>query len=63
MNADGDDMPELPSSALALLVAAQQAGDRARRGDWALVLEVRRPLDRVVRGELLLELVVDRQAP
>ena len=63
VNADGDDMPELPSSALALLVAAQQAGERARRGDWALVQEVRRPLDRVVRGELLLELVVDRQAP
>jgi hypothetical protein len=60
---DGDDLPELPTSALALLAPPQQAGDRARRGDWALVEEVRRPADGVVRGELLLELVVDRQAP
>ena len=62
VNADGEDLPELPASALALLGSAQQAGDRARRGDWALVEELRRPLDRVVRGELLLELVVDRNA-
>jgi hypothetical protein len=63
IDADGEDLPELPTSALALLSPAQQAGDRARRGDWALVEEVRRPADGVVRGELLLELVVDRQAP
>ena len=63
IDADGDDLPELPTSALALLSPPQQAGDRARRGDWALVDEVRRPADGVVRGELLLELWVDRQAP
>ena len=63
IDADGDDLPELPTSALALLAPSQQAGDRARRGDWALVEEVRRPEDVVVRGEQLLELVVDRQAP
>ena len=63
IDADGDDLPELPTSALALLAPPQQAGDRARRGDWALVEEVHRPADGVVRGELLLELVVDRQAP
>jgi hypothetical protein len=63
IDADGDDLPELPTSALALLAPSQQAGDRARRGDWALVEEVRRPGDVVVRGEQLLELVVDRQAP
>jgi hypothetical protein len=63
IDADGEDLPELPTSALALLSPAQQAGDHARRGDWALVEEVRRPADGVVRGELLLELVVDRQAP
>ena len=63
IDADGDDLPELPTSALALLAPPQQAGDRARRGDWALVQEVTRPEDFVVRGELLLELVVDRQAP
>jgi len=63
IDADGEDLPELPTSALAVLSPPQQAGDRARRGDWALVEEVRRPEDVVVRGELLLELVVDRQAP
>lgn len=62
VSADGDDLPELPTSALAVLAPGQQAGDRARRGDWALVQEVRRPLAGVVRGELLLELVVDRNA-
>jgi SpoIVB peptidase S55 len=63
IDTDGDDLPELPTSALALLAPPQQAGDRARRGDWALVEEVRRRTDGVVRGDLLLELVVDRQAP
>jgi len=63
VDTDGGDLPELPTSALALLAPPQQAGDRVRRGDWALVEEVRRPEDVVVRGELLLELVVDRQAP
>ena len=62
VNADGEDLPELPTSALAVLGSPQQAGDRARRGDWALVEELRRPLDRVVRGELLLEVMVDRNA-
>ena len=61
--ADGEDMPELPNSALAVLAPPQQAGDRARRGDWALMQESRKPLGEVVRGELLLELVVDHQAP
>ena len=56
-------MPELPNSALAVLAPPQQAGDRARRGDWALMQESRKPLGEVVRGELLLELVVDHQAP
>jgi hypothetical protein len=63
IDSDGDDLPELPTSALALLTPSVQAGDRARRGDWALVEEAHRPTDGVVRGELLLELVVDRQAP
>jgi hypothetical protein len=63
IDSDGDDLPELPTSALALLAPPQQAGDRARRGDWAMVEEVRRSTEGVVRGEQLLELVVDRQAP
>ena len=62
VNADGEDLPELPASALAVVGSAQQAGDRARRGDWALVQELRSPVERVVRGELLLELMVDRNA-
>jgi hypothetical protein len=63
IDSDGDDLPELPTSALALLAPPQQAGDHARRGDWALVEEVRRSVDEVVRGELLLELTVDSLAP
>jgi len=63
VSANGVDLPELPNSALAVLTPTQQAGDRARRGDWALVQESRKPLGEVVRGELLLEVVVDRQAP
>jgi hypothetical protein len=60
---DGDDLPELPNSALSLLVSPLQAGDRVRRGDWALVQESRKPTDGVLRGEALLELVVDHLAP
>lgn len=63
ISTDGEDLPELPNSALAVLAPGQQAGDRARRGDWALVQEVRRGFDQVIRGELVLELVVDRLAP
>jgi hypothetical protein len=60
---DGEDLPELPVSALAVLGAPQQAGDRLRRGDWAMVQEVRAARDEVVRGQLLMELVVDGRAP
>jgi hypothetical protein len=63
VNVDGADLPELPLSALAVLGAPQQAGERVRRGDWAMVQEVRAARDEVVRGELMLELVVDRRAP
>jgi hypothetical protein len=63
ITSDGEDLPELPNSALAVLAPGQQAGDRARRGEWALVQEVKRSFDEVIRGELVLELVVDRLAP
>ncbi len=63
ISADGDDFPELPTSALALMSSPLQTGDRVRRGDWALVQEARRPTAGVLRGELLLEVIVDRQAP
>jgi hypothetical protein len=60
---DGDDLPELPTSALALLAPPLQAGDRVRHSDWALVQESRKSTDGVLRGELLLDLVVDHLAP
>ncbi len=63
VSADGDDLPELPTSALALLASPLQAGDRVRRGDWALVEESHKSTTGVLRGELLLELVVDHLAP
>ncbi len=63
ISADGDDFPELPTSALPLMSSPLQTGDRVRRGDWALVQEARRSIVGVLRGELLLEVIVDRQAP
>ncbi len=63
VSADGDDLPELPSSALAMLASPLQTGDRVRRGDWALLSEAKHGVNGVLRGELLLELIVDRQAP
>jgi hypothetical protein len=60
---DGDDLPELPTSALALLASPLQSGDRVRRGDWALVHEIHSNTDGVLRGELILDLVVDHLAP
>ena len=63
VSADGDDLPELPASALAVLAPAQSGGDRARRADWALMGDQRITQPFVLRGEVLLELVVDRQAP
>jgi hypothetical protein len=63
VSVDGDDLPELPSSALALLAPPLQAGERVRRSDWALVQELRTPVEGVLRGELTLDLVVDHLAP
>jgi hypothetical protein len=60
---DGDDLPELPSSALAVLAPPLQAGERVRRSDWALVQESRKTSDGVLRGEVVLDLVVDHLAP
>lgn len=60
---DGDDLPELPSSALAVLSPPLQAGERVRRSDWALVQESRKAIEGVLRGELTLDLVVDHLAP
>ncbi len=57
------DYPELPVSALALLSGGQSAGDRARRGEVAILDETRMALDGVLRGELLLQVNVDSAAP
>lgn len=63
VTSDGQDYPELPNSALAVLAPAQSAGDLARRADWALTAEDKRRYAGVVRGELLLEVNVDSKAP
>lgn len=63
VNLEGQDMPELPTSAVAILAPAQQGGDRARRSDWTIVQDVRQSMSSVVRGELMLELVVERRVP
>lgn len=59
----GRDYPELPSSALAVMSGRQTAGELAQRGDRALLDEQRLPLVGPVRGDLLLEAVVDTKAP
>jgi hypothetical protein len=60
---DGEDYPDLPASAQALLAPAQSAGERIRRGDWALLAERAHPVAGVVRGEITLDLNVDDRAP
>lgn len=63
VTADGEDFPELPTSALAVMTPAQSAGDRQRRGDWALMTEQRFEVPGALRGEIVLEFEVSRQAP
>jgi hypothetical protein len=63
VSSDGEDYPELPNSALAVMASPEAAGDRARRADWALFEGPATPVDGVVRGEIVLDLVVDRKAP
>ena len=60
---DGEDYPELPPSALAVLAPPQSAGDHVRRGDWALAAEEFTTFPGVMRGELLIEVNVDSKAP
>jgi len=63
VTSDGVDYPELPNSALALMSPPQLAGSAVQRGRWALLDEQRLPVDGVLRGELLLEIHVDPEAP
>ncbi|HKQ56517.1 MAG TPA: hypothetical protein VJY35_01500, partial [Candidatus Eisenbacteria bacterium] len=60
---EGRDYPELPVSALALLASGQATGDAGRRGDAARLDERHVPFAGPVRGELLLYVQVDEQAP
>lgn len=63
ITSNGTDYPELPVSALALLSSGLSAGDRARRGDVALLDEARVAPGGVVSGELVLQINVDSTAP
>jgi hypothetical protein len=63
VTAAGQDYPELPGSAAAMLSSGLTTGDLARRGDAALVGETRLPIQGATRGELQLALVVDAKAP
>ncbi len=60
---DGEDFPELPGSALAVLAAPQSAGDQTRRASWAAFAAPAVKVEGVLRGEVLLELKVDHTAP
>jgi hypothetical protein len=60
---EGRDYPELPTSALALLSGGAAAEDVSRRGSQAILDEVRLPANGHLHGELLLEVVVDRDGP
>lgn len=60
---DGLDYPELPLSALSVLGSGQSAGERGRRGETALLDAATEPMPGVVRGELMLNITVDRKAP
>lgn len=60
---DGEDYPDLPTSALPLLAPAQEASGGIRRGDWALVSERSFSIEGVLRGEAVLDVNVDDRAP
>jgi hypothetical protein len=60
---EGEDYPELPVSVLAVLAPNQSAGERIRRGDWALMSLQSKSMDGVLRGEVALDVIVDDRAP
>ncbi len=63
MTSDGRDYPELPLSALTVFASGQSAGERGRRGEAAVLDEQRARIAGPVRGELLLNVTVDRRTP
>jgi len=63
VTSDGRDYPELPGSALPLLADSRSGGERVRRGELAKLDERRFPLDAQLRGEIMIPVEVDVQAP
>jgi hypothetical protein len=63
VSSGGEDYPELPNSALAVMASPEAAGDRSRRTDWALFEGPVTPMAGALRGEIVLDIVVDRKAP
>lgn len=63
VTSDGEDYPELPNSALAVLASPEAAGDGARRSTWALFPGPQAKVDGELSGEIVLDVVVDRNAP
>ena len=63
VSSDGRDYPELPGSALPLLADPRSGGERVRRGELAKLDERRFPLDAQMRGEIMIPIEVDTQAP
>jgi hypothetical protein len=63
VSSDGEDYPELPISALAVLASPEATGDGARRAGWTFFEGPEAPVRGVVRGEVTLDIVVDRTAP
>ena len=60
---DGEDFPELPGSALAVLGAPENAGEQTRLASWAAFPGPAVKIEGMLRGEVLLELNVDHTAP
>ncbi|MFN8588578.1 MAG: SpoIVB peptidase S55 domain-containing protein [Candidatus Eisenbacteria bacterium] len=60
---EGEDFPELPGSALAVLGEPANAGDQTRLANWAAFTGPTVTVEGMLRGEVLLELNVDHTAP
>ena len=63
VSSDGEDYPELPASVVAVLGSPESAGEGSRRAGWALFEGPVTPMPGVLRGEMTLDVIVDRKAP
>jgi hypothetical protein len=63
VSSDGEDYPELPASVAAVLGSPESAGEASRRAGWALFEGPVTPMPGVLRGEMTLDVIVDRKAP